>query len=113
MVQALHPSINVLKDEIKRGNYNYPQIARGTGLTTQRLKNILSGRADITLKERDLLCIFLDISPIDVVMRREDLLERKDFLDLRGLPEQMKTALIIMHREICQLVKKLLQLPGK
>ncbi|TKK13667.1 hypothetical protein EcCFBP13530_22975 [Enterobacter cancerogenus] len=104
---SIHPAVKVLKDEIIRSRHSYNKIAAATHISSQRLKNIMTGRADITLRERDILCEYLDISPIFVVMRRNDIQERLDFLDLRGLPESMKKSLIILHHEICQLAENL------
>lgn len=103
----IHPAVKVLKDEIIRSRHSYNKIAAATHISSQRLKNIMTGRADITLRERDILCEYLDISPIFVVMRRNDIQERLDFLDLRRLPEAMKKSLIILHHEICQLAENL------
>lgn len=107
MNEVIHPAVKVLKDEIIRSRQSYNKIATATHISPQRLKNIMTGRADITLRERDILCEYLDISPIFVVMRRNDIQERLDFLDLRGLPEAMKKSLIILHHEICQLAENL------
>lgn len=106
-MNKLHPGVQILKDEISVSKHHYDDIASSTGISVNRLKNLMSGRREMTMKERDILCDCLDISPIDVVMRREDLQERKEFLDLRELPETMKTSLIILHNEVSLLYKKI------
>ncbi len=103
MKEQLHPAVEVLKAEIIKVRHSYNKISAKTHISPQRLKNIMTGRADITLKERDKLCEYLGISPIFVVMRRNDIEERIDSLDLRGLPDAMRKSLMILHHEICQL----------
>lgn len=76
MKEQLHPAVEVLKAEIVKIRHSYNKISAKTHISPQRLKNIMTGRADITLKERDKLCEYLDISPIFVVMRRNDIEEQ-------------------------------------
>lgn len=106
MQEELHPSVLLIKNELLRGKHRYEDVSESTGIPVQRLKNIMAGRLDITLRERDKLCDYLSLSPVVLVMRRDDLFARKEFLDLSGLPEGIRNSLIVLHNEICQLYKK-------
>lgn len=106
MKSNLHPAVVLIKREISKGKHRYEDISVATGIPLQRLKNIMIGRIIMNMKERDLLCTYLDISPVILVMRREDLFDREKHLDLTGLPEGIRKSLIVLHNEICQLYKK-------
>lgn len=107
MHTRLHPAVVLIKSEIVRGKHRYEDVSASTEIPLQRLKNIMVGRSDMTMYERDSLCEYLGVSPVVLVMRRNDLFDREKHLDLTGLPEGIRKSLIVLHNEICQLCKKL------
>lgn len=66
----------------------------------------MSGRTDMSLLDRDIICLSLNISPVDVVMRRTDLEEGSQTLDLRYLPEGGRKALRILYAEMLIICSK-------
>lgn len=106
MQEELHPSVLLIKNELHRGRHRYEDVSESTGIPVQRLNNIIAGRLDITLRERDKLCDFLGLSPVILVMQRDDLFAKTNHLDLSGLPEGIRNSLILLHNEICQYLKK-------
>jgi hypothetical protein len=95
----IHPAVKILKEEITRTKAKYPNIAYSTKIPVQRLKNIMSGRTQITMFERDLLCAYLHISPFDILVRRDDLFGI-DTLDLRVLPGKLRLILVALYNEL-------------
>lgn len=103
MEPRIHPAVTIIKNEIVRGKYRYEDVSSGTAIPVQRLKNIMVGRSDMTMRERDKLCDYLKISPVVVVMRRDDLFKLENHLDLSVLPEGIRKSLIVLYNEIYQL----------
>lgn len=105
MFTGIHPGVQVIKNEIGYLKISYPELSKATHIPVNRLKNILSGRVALTLDERDALCEALNISPLDVLLRREDLRKKNELLDLRELPHSARNGLLIIYNEIKQLSK--------
>lgn len=106
MLEDLHPAAALIKSEFVKGKHRYEVVSASTGISLQRLKNIMVGRSDITMRERDLLCKYLGMSPVVLFMKRGDLFNREEHLDLRGLPDDMRKVLILLHNQICVLCGK-------
>jgi len=83
----MHPAIAIIKDEIHRIQISYGEIANKSGIPLNRLRNMLTGRTPVSLEERDLICSAIGVSPVNIVIRRGDLAESSDYLDLSWMPE--------------------------
>lgn len=101
MPSEIHPTVSLIKREFFRGHHRYKDISDATGISLQRLKNIMSGRQEITLAECDRLCDFLSISPLMLSIRRDDLFEGNASLDLTVLSESKRRVLILLYIELC------------
>lgn len=104
-MSELHPAVTVLKHEIKRKHHTYAQLAHGTGITEQRVKNMMTGRSEMTLSERDEICRYLDMSPVNLVVSRNDLDNRADYLDITMLPEGLRAGLYSLYSELVKVVR--------
>jgi len=62
---------------------------------------MLTGLTPVSLKERDLICSAIGVSPVNIVIRRGDLVESSDYLDLSWMPEGMQKLLT----EFCRTLK--------
>lgn len=102
-MNGLHPSVKILKHKLKRGQHTYAHVSKGTGITEQRLKNMMTGRSEMTLTDRDRICSFLDMSPVNLVLSRKDLNNQKDYLDITMLPEGLKSGLYSLYVELVKL----------
>jgi hypothetical protein len=99
----IHPVVQVIKEEIYRLGYSYQDVSRYTELSLQRIKNIMSGRSDMTLRERDIICSTLCLSSLDVIVGKNKLNRNRDFIDLRGLPAGLGNSIINLYDEVTKL----------
>lgn len=99
----LHPSVAIIKNEMKRGMHTYAIVAEATKISEQRLKNMMTGRTEMTLEDRDAICAYLHLSPVNIVVRRRDLKNNKDYLDITVLPEGLRSSLFTLYRELVKL----------
>jgi hypothetical protein len=93
MKYDIYPPVRVIRDEIFSRKLTYGKISGLTGLSSGRLRNILTGRTDMTMRERDIICQSLGIYPGEVVLQREDLTDNKGFIDVRHFPESLREAI--------------------
>lgn len=104
-MSELHPAVTILKHEIKQKNRTYAQLAHGTGITEQRIKNMMTGRSQMTLSERDKICDYLHISPVNLVVSRNDLDNTRDYLDITMLPEGLRAGLYSLYIELVKVAR--------
>ncbi|WP_157032695.1 hypothetical protein [Erwinia typographi] len=93
MKYDIYPPVQVIRDEIFSRKLTVGKISALTNLSMGRLRNILTGRTDMTIRERDIICQSLGIYPGDVVLQREDLTDNKGFIDVRHFPEPLREAI--------------------
>ncbi|AZI53413.1 XRE family transcriptional regulator (plasmid) [Pantoea agglomerans] len=96
----MHPAVSIIKDEIHRAQISYAEIAHRTGISINRLRNMMTGRTPVTLDARDSICSAIGVSPVNIVIRREDLTENGDYLDLSWMPDNMKKPFSSFYREL-------------
>lgn len=97
----MHPAVTIIKDEIKSLGIAYSEISARTGIPENRIKNLMTGRTAMSLEVRDALCTAIGLSPVNVVLRRHDITANEEFLDLRWMPEDLRTSLSVF----CKLMK--------
>lgn len=103
----MHPAVTIIKDEIKSLGIAYDEISARTGIPENRIKNLMTGRTVMSLEVRDALCSAIGLSPVNVVLRRDDIAANEEFLDLRWMPEDVRISLLVF----CKLLK--LKMPKK
>lgn len=100
MSRNIHPSVYVLRKEILENHHPYAAISQDTGITLDRLKNILTGRADMSLWEGDMISAWLGLSPFETLLRRHDLRGTHDVLDLTRLTPARRQLLLALYFEL-------------
>lgn len=93
MKHEIYPAVQVIRDEISKRALTYDDVAVRTGMSSGRLRNILTGRVDMTIRDRDIICNTLGIYPGEVVMQREDLTDSQGFIDIRKFPHHLQEAI--------------------
>ncbi|WP_410009778.1 helix-turn-helix domain-containing protein [Pantoea agglomerans] len=79
---------------------SYEEIAHSTGISINRLRHMMTGRTPVTLDARDSICSAIGVSPVNIVIRREDLTENGDYLDLNWMPDNMRKPFNAFCREL-------------
>lgn len=88
---TLHPCVSILKSKIRREKHKYAELSLKTHIPEQRIKNIMTGRVDILLKERDLLCEAMGISTIRLDLESKDNRDNS-IIDISGMPTKLRAA---------------------
>lgn len=88
-----NPATQTLKDIIRMQGLTYRDVAECSGLTLNHIRNIMSGRAKLTIDARDKISKAIGVSAGEMILRRPDLQESKSFIDLRIFPEEIQNAL--------------------
>lgn len=96
----LHPVVAILKKEVKLKRCKYAQLAEITSIPEQRIKNLMTGRVDMTLNECDIFCNYLNISPINLVSMRKDLNNNMEYLDITGFNSKLRIAIYSLYSEV-------------
>lgn len=92
MKRKLHPAIEALKEEIHLQKLTYDDVARISELPLTRLKNLMSGRARLSVEDRDRICKAIGISPGDMIVQRADLHEGMNYISVKHLSPELRQA---------------------
>lgn len=96
----LHPIVAILKRELKFKRCKYAQLSEITSIPEQRIKNLMTGRVDMTLNECDIFCDYLNISPVNLMSMRKDLNNSMDYLDITKFNIKLRTAIFSLYSEV-------------
>lgn len=102
MKKIMHPTIDVIKNELHHRKLKYEDIANKTAIPLARIRNLMSGRARLTIQEADVIGYALEMTPCEVVLQRRDFEESHRFLDIRGLPPELQSAIKLMIETLTQ-----------
>lgn len=103
MKHPSHPASEVLKKKFRDLHLNYSDVARLSGVSLSRIKNIMSGRAHFRIEDRDAICLALGIPPSDIVLGRPDLSATNHYIDVKPLsPEVAQAFRLIVDTLISQ-----------
>ncbi len=98
----MHPAVKLMKNEINNQRMSLRALQRLSGISYERLKNIMTARSAMTLKERDKISAALGVSPVNFFVNRPDLhtADNDLFLDISWMPPDMRAAVILFHRQL-------------
>jgi lambda repressor-like predicted transcriptional regulator len=105
----MHPAIKLMKDEMNVQKMSLRKLQRLSGISYERLKNIMTARSAMTLKERDKISAALGVSPVNFFVNRPDLhtADNDLFLDISWMPPDMRAATMLFYEQLkSTLIKK-------
>lgn len=106
MRKQLHPAVLILREEISKQKVTYHTISMKAGIAVNRFKNIMSGRTDMTLNERDGICEALGLTPEEVIHLRRDPRFDRGRSELNHLPLKIRGTIFRLCRELQEYYKK-------
>jgi DNA-binding Xre family transcriptional regulator len=102
MKKLMHPTIDVIKNEIHHRGLKYDDVAKKVAIPLVRIKNMMSGRTRLTIEEADAICNALGMTPCDVVFQRRDFEESHRFVDIRRLSPELREAIKLITTRLTQ-----------
>ncbi|WP_158399817.1 helix-turn-helix domain-containing protein [Cedecea neteri] len=77
-------------------------LQRLSGISYERLKNIMAARSAMTLKEWDEISATLGVSPVNFFVNRPDLHNEENnlFLDISWMPPGLRATAIQYHKHL-------------
>jgi transcriptional regulator with XRE-family HTH domain len=104
----MHPAVKLMKDEMNDQKMSLKTLQRLSGISYERLKNIMTARSAMTLKERDKISAALGVSPVNFFVNRPDLHNDDNdlFLDISWMPPELRATAIQYHRHLREMFEK-------
>lgn len=98
----MHPAVKLIKSEMTKQKITLLQIAHLSDISYNRVRNLMSGRTAMTLKERDSICTILGVSPINFLITRSDLIRGVDelYLDISWMAPELRCTAISFYKEL-------------
>lgn len=102
----IHPAVLVIKQRMLHLGMNQEQVATHTDIGIHRFRNLMAGRTELTLRERDRICVALDITPENIFATRKDEKFKRKYKDLDRLPTKLRNSVLRLCHEIDEYYKK-------
>ncbi|MFB5745092.1 helix-turn-helix domain-containing protein [Cedecea sp. S5-13] len=104
----MHPAVKLMKDEMNNQKMSLKTLQRLSGISYERLKNIMAARSAMTLKERDKISDALGVSPVNFFVNRPDLHNEDNdlFLDISWMPPDLRAAAIRYNKQLREVFEK-------